>query len=120
MAAPAWDCVVTYASFGDGTANSSSFVMPRAVGSVTLHIPALDGATTTVKVQALDPQDGTTFHDVFTYDPGDGSMTALAALPESQCTVIPASAMGAGVFRLVASASQTTAAKVSILFDRVK
>lgn len=118
MTSFAWDGLITYARFSDASANSEAFVMPKAVGSVTFFIGALDGVST-VKVQALDPQDKTTWRDVFSFDPGDGTMTLVGAMPESQCTVVPASALGTGVFRLVASNAQPTASVHAILIDRI-
>jgi hypothetical protein len=122
MANNIWDGIVTYAQFapaGVASVNSTSFNLPRAAGAVSFLIPALDGVGTTVKIQGLSPLDGTTWSDVFAYDPGDGTMTLVGLFPESQYTVVPASALGLGTFRLVASASQTTTVSVPILIDRI-
>lgn len=130
--ARSYDGLIAYAYFAKGLdvapvgisssdVDSTAFSLPRAVGAVTLIIPALDGVATTVKLQLLSPLDMATWGDVFVYDPSDGtSSTAVSALPEAQTTVIPASALGCGVFRLVASAAQTTFSQVAILFDRIK
>lgn len=122
MASIARDAVLTYAYFagnGGSAENSSSFIVPRAAGAITIFMPALDGSTITAKIQALSPLDNSTWSDVYSYDPGDGTMTLVGALPEAQTTVIPASAIGSGVFRFVASGSQTTAVSVPILIDRI-
>lgn len=121
MAAVAWDAVITYASFGDGTANSTSFVMPRCTGAVSVFLPALDGVATTVSVQTLNPLDNT-YSAILVAVPGaaDITYTALDNMAESTVIVIPASFFGPGNFRLVASAVQTTAAKATIIFDRLK
>jgi len=95
--------------------NSRPFSVPRGAKTCTLHVPDLVGAATTLKVQAADPRSGDaeslTFRDLsapvisgaaFTY-------STVSAIAESAATVIPVTALGGGVLRLVASAAQTGA-----------
>jgi hypothetical protein len=78
-----------------------------------VHIPALVGTATTIKLQALDPEVGDgedeSWGDVTVFDVADGSFEPIDALPESTVVVLPASITGGGVFRWVASAAQTGA-----------
>lgn len=122
MANPVWDGLITYAHFaklGGSGANSSSFNIARATGAITFIVPALDGTATTVKIQGLDPLDKSTWSDVYAYNPVDGTMNVIDGIPESQYTVLPASAIGTGTFRLVCADAQTTESSVTIIIDRL-
>lgn len=124
MANPVWEAVITYAHFGGANGssgqNSSSFNIPGQVGTVTLIVPALDGAVETMKVQGLSPLDGTTWTDVKFYEPGGATFDPLALIPESSYITFPATLFGAGTFRFVTSATnQTTASQVVIIYDRI-
>lgn len=106
--------VVKLPTATNGT-NSNPFVMPKGAKSLQIHVPALVGAAATLLIQALQPklQDNET--DVWTgvtvFDLTDGTFEALDALPESTVVTIPATALGGGVFRFVASEAQTGAAE---------
>jgi len=116
MANPVWDGMLTYAVFA-GATTSSSFNLPKASGAITIMMPTM-ATDTTYAIHGLDPQDKTTWRQVFAYDPGDGSSQTLSGIPHNQYTVIPASALGVGTFRLVAPATAQTLT-VTILIDRL-
>ena len=116
MANPVWDGMVTYAIFS-GATTSSSFNIPKGTGAVTIIMPSMT-TDTTYAIHGLDPQDKTTWRQVFSYDPGDGSSQTLSGIPHNQYTVFPGSALGLGTFRLVAPATAQNLT-VTILIDRI-
>lgn len=96
-----------------GTVNSEPFTIPQRARSIALHVPNLAG-TDTIKLQALTPAqdiESTTeaWVDIFVFDLTDGTTEALDGIPESQVTVIPTSALGSTVIRLVSSGDESGA-----------
>ena len=114
MANAIWDGIITYVTWTAST-TSTTFNVPRAVGAVSVILPDFTTDTTCV-VQGLDPLDKTTWRSLYTYDPGDGTMT-LVTLNENVYLVIPASTFGVGTFRFLNANAQTGTA--TILFDRL-
>lgn len=91
------------------TVNGSPFVVPKGAKNVTIHCPALVGAATTVKVQAMVPQapgvTTETFQDVSMKDTVG---TVALSVAEDLATVIPIGYVPGGILRLVASADQSS------------
>ena len=94
------------------TVNGTPFTIPKGAKSMAIHIGAIAAGIITFKVQALDPvatvsgliRADETWRDVAIFDLTDGTTELLDAIPESQVTVIPVTALTGGVLRLVASA----------------
>lgn len=95
------------------TVNGEFFTIAGGVKVITIHVPALAGAATTVKVQTLAPTETVeatpVWNDVQVFNLAAGGFIALAALAESTAVTIPVSATGGGTLRLVASADQSSA-----------
>ncbi|HYE59339.1 MAG TPA: hypothetical protein VD948_12580 [Rhodothermales bacterium] len=95
------------------TQNGEPFAVPKGARVMTVHVPALAGSNTTVKVQALAPVAGVdqsanqTWADVTAFDVTDGGYEALDGIPESTTATFPVSVTGGGMLRLVASADQS-------------
>lgn len=115
MSYKAWNTINDFVTMPDATdgTDSKPFSAPKDVKAMRVHIPALVGTATTIKLQALDPEVGDgedeSWGDVTVFDVADGSFEPIDALPESTVVVLPASITGGGVFRWVASAAQTGA-----------
>jgi len=114
MANPVWDGVVTYLTWV--TTSTNSFNVPAGTGAVTFILP--DFATdTTTQLEGLDPFDRTTWRAVEAYDPA-GGVADEVILAESTYTVVPASAIGLGTFRLTNVSSQAGLI-ATVLIDRI-
>ena len=100
------------------------FVIPSNSQCITFHVPTLVSSAS-VKLQALDPagSDMTStevWRDVKVFNLAAGGVQALAVIPGGAATTLPTSAIGAGVFRLVASADQSsTPVNISITTSRL-
>ena len=96
----------------DGT-NSQPFSVPTGAKSVTFIVPALIGAASTLLIEVQSPPVTNTETAVWSplglFDTTDGTREALDAIPEEVATVFPASVLGSGVLRFVASVAQTGA-----------
>lgn len=116
MANPSWDAIVTYLTWV--TTSTNSFNVPSGTGAITFILPDFTTDTTTA-LEALSPIDQTTWYAVKPLDvtAGSGAVDAIV-LPESTYVVVPASAMGAGTFRLTNANSQA-ALKATVIMDRV-
>lgn len=104
---------VTLPDSADGT-DSQPFSVPRGAKVVTIVVPTLVGASSTVKLQVQSPavsaDESASWSDLGVFDLTDGTREALDGIPEELSTTLPVSALGAGVLRFVASAAQTGAA----------
>jgi hypothetical protein len=102
------------------TVNGEAFAVPNNAKAIQIHIPDLVGAATTLKLQALAPtedvESSQTWRDVTVFDLTDGSFEALDGFPENTIVVVPTSATGAGNFRFVASADQSSVPAKIIIF----
>lgn len=116
MASPAWDGIVTYLTWV--TTSTNSFNVPAGTGSITFILP--DFATdTTTAIEALDPKDRTTWRAVNALDVVAGSAAVDAVtLPENKYVVVPATALGCGVFRLTNANSQAGLV-ATVIIDRI-
>jgi hypothetical protein len=115
MSAFAWNHpfdAITLPDATNGTA-SRAFSVPKSARGVTFIVPDLVGVATTVLLQTMTPptQDGATptWVALSAFDLTDGTVEALDAIPESAATSLPATALGGGMLRFVASAAQTGA-----------
>lgn len=120
VAARGWDIVkrVVAMPTSGGTVNSDEFSAPRGSQAIVVHLPALAGAAT-LKLQALDPLDSSTWRDVKIYDLSAGTLNAVTIPNGSNAVTLPTAAIGAGVFRWVASADQSGApTTITIVFSR--
>lgn len=94
------------------TVNGEAFPVPGGAKMVTVHVPALPGAATTIKLQTLAPTETVeatqVWSDITVFDLTDGTFEALDALPESTTVTIPVSATGGGNLRFVASADASS------------
>lgn len=94
--------------------NSSAFTMPRGAKTLIINCPALTSSAT-LKIQNLDPQasdkDSDTWRDLYAVVIQSSVLaySQLTGIPSNQATVIPVPALGAGIFRFVASVAQTGA-----------
>jgi len=106
---------VTMPTVVNGT-DSRPFSVASGAKVMSVYVPDLVGAATTLKLQALAPQvddvDAETWLDVATFNliTGANPPIVLDEIPELACTTIPVSATGAGPLRFVASVAQTGAA----------
>lgn len=96
-----------------GTVNSDPFTIPQRAKSICMFVPALVGASATVKIQGLKPvQDienaSESWSDLYVFDFTDGTTEALDGIPEGQATTLPTSALGSTVIRFVASEDQSS------------
>ena len=108
----------------DGT-DSREFVVPEGSKVMVVHVPALVGVASTLKLQAqerkLTDAETAVWGDITVFNLTDGTFTALDGLPESTVVTIPVSAIGPGPLRFVASAAQTgaiDAITIPVLFGR--
>jgi hypothetical protein len=117
-----WDAIVPKPNMptSGGTVNSDAIMIPRGSNVVSIHMPALVSAAT-YKLQALDPKDQTTWRDIQVFNLSSGGIQALATVPNgSAVTTFPCSALGGGIFRVVASADQSgTPIQFSVVFGRM-
>ena len=109
-----WDGIVTYLTWA--TTSTNSFNIPRGTGAVTIITPNFT-TDTTCTIEGLDPIDGTSWVAVESYDPGDATVTPVV-LPEANYIVIPASALGAGTFRLTNTNTQA-GLRATVIIDRI-
>jgi hypothetical protein len=106
-----WDVIVGYAlmpAVGE-TVNGAAFSCPRGAHAITFHVPIMTGVTPTLKLQALDPIDKTTWRDVSVFNDTTGATQPIIYLPQNKVTVIPTAITGSGVLRLVADQDQSSA-----------
>ena len=116
MANPVWDGIVTYLTFA--TTSTNSFNVPAGSGSITFIMPNLT-TDTTAAIEGLSPIDKTTWTAVAAMDVAAGSGAADAlVLTESTYTVVPATAMGCGTFRLTCANTQA-GLQVQVIIDRI-
>jgi hypothetical protein len=116
MAALAWNGLRQRVTIPSGATASEPFSTPPKMFGFTVHVGALDGVSPTLKLQALDPTDLTTWRDLF-------GMTSTGVVSSSPLTVNPntatgisAALTGCGVFRWVASAAQNQDRVISMFF----
>jgi hypothetical protein len=115
MSYKAWNALYDKVTLPDATNGTFSrpFTVPDGAKVVAIHVPDLVGVGTTVLVQSLRPPEQDNEAEVWTpvsvFDLTDGTFEALDAIPESAVTTLPATALGFGVHRFVASAAQTGA-----------
>jgi hypothetical protein len=111
MAAVAFDGLQAFPLMpaSGGTVNGDSFAVPRGAKVMTIHVPALAGDLSTLKIQSLDLNDKTTWRDITVFDLTDGTFEALDGLPEGTVVTLPITATGGGMLRFVASADQSSA-----------
>lgn len=106
---------VTMPDATDGT-NSREFAVPEGAKVMVIHVPALVGTATTVKLQTkahqLTDDETAVWGDITVFNLSDGTFTALDGMLESTVVTVPVSATGPGPLRLVASAAQTGAVDV--------
>jgi hypothetical protein len=114
VANPVWDGAVTYLTWV--TLSTNSFNVPASTLAVTIITPDF-GTDTTCVVQGLDPIDKTTWRSLYTYDPGDGTMTLLT-LDENKYHVIPGAALGIGTFRLT-NANTQVGLQATVIIARI-
>jgi len=115
MANPIWDGLVTYLTFV--TTSTNSFNIPVSTGAVTFILPTLT-TDLTVTVQGLDPRDKTTWRNVEAYNPAAGIADEVE-IASNTYTVVPASALGMGTFRLTAPATSQAGVICTVLIDRI-
>ncbi len=93
--------------------NSRPFKVPRGAKSLTIYIPDLVGAGTTLALQALTPNiDGSTevWTTISIFNVVDGTFNLIDGLVELTAVTIPCTATGGYILRFVASAAQAGAA----------
>lgn len=105
------------------TVNSEKFAVPPGNKVVTVFVPAIEGVASTMKLQALTPNDVVndtqTWTDLTYFDIADGTFDAIDAFPESTVVSMPVSLMGGGILRWVASADTSAVpADIIMLFSR--
>ena len=102
------------------TVNSQWFSVPGGTKVLVITVPALVGASATVKLQSLAPTETAeatqVWTDVSVFDLTDGTMELLDGLVESTCVTIPVSATGGGNLRFVASETQVSVPSVIEVF----
>lgn len=118
MANPVWDALVTYITWSGGT-TTTSFNIAKNAGAITIIMPTL--ATDTVSsIQGLNPFDKTTWSAVEALDlVAGGGLSDPVQVGSAKYVVIPASALGAGTFRLSNATSQTVTLRATIIIDRI-
>lgn len=109
--------IISAAFPGDGGVITADFTLPRRIGSIQVFVPDLVGAGT-VALHAKHPT-LLTYFPVFSYNASDSSFHAVTAVPESQCTVIPATVCGSGVFRWVSTVAQNVVGTIVMFADRI-
>lgn len=106
------------------TVNGQSFSVPIEAHAMTLHVPALVGGGTTVKVQSLMPtEDAYTtevWQDAYAFDVASGNSVQLDGIAESTTVTLPITATGGGMLRLVASADQSSAPVNILVFFAIQ
>lgn len=114
-----WDVIVGHPAMpaAGETVNGQPFSCPRGARTIGIHVGGLAGSSPTLKLQALDPVDKTTWRDVATYNLTTGATRKLDGIPQNQVTTIPVTASGSGVLRLVADQDQSgSPTQVTITF----
>lgn len=105
------------------TVNGEPFAVPHGASVMTVHVPALVGGGTTVKIQSLANTEQVevtqSWADVTAFDPTDGSFEAVDGLPEGTTVTIPVTITGSGMLRFVASTDQSSApVAIPVFFGR--
>jgi hypothetical protein len=112
---PVWNGPLDKVVIPSNGTDSGLFSMPDNALGVVFFIGTLSNAAT-VKIQALQPKDGDkdsdVFADLFTILTGGATVTlsqvsALGSTSNATAYGFDASVLGAGVFKFVASASQS-------------
>ena len=92
---------------------SRAFAVPKDAKALTLLVPDLVGAASTLLLQVADPStreqsydSSATWYGLGVFDLTDGTREALDSIPESAATTLPVSALGSGILRFVASTPQ--------------
>lgn len=116
MANPSWDAIVTYLTFA--TLSTNSFNIPKGAGAITFIMPNLT-TDTTAALEGLNPINQTSWLPVEALDVAAGSGASdPIVLTESKYIVVPASAIGAGTFRLTCANTQA-GLQVTVIIDRI-
>jgi formate-dependent nitrite reductase membrane component NrfD len=96
------------------TVNSAAFTVPRGAYTMTVHCPALASAAT-VAIQVLEPQGDDQVTDAWRTASSVAGVTLTAytgMVLTNTASTIPIAALGGGVMRFVASATQAGAPTV--------
>lgn len=115
-AGKAWDSDLGFVNMptAGGTVNSDVFTVPKGAYTMTVHCPTLASAAT-LAIQVLMPQVDDQVADVWSTASSVSGVTLTAytgIVLTNLSATIPISALGGGVMRFVASATQAGAPTV--------